>query len=308
MAEQDAFAQAVRFAPALRFHTQERHLPASPDDFRRSSRFRKSRTRQSDEGWERGVGWNPSDSEDARFYDIPWASIAGQSLKRYGPGPFLPHPERTLRPRNSFFSGVDGLFLERRAASIHDSSGNPASGRRVRAPLFIDVAHLASYDPPLVKLLYWFFYELNWWYGIYTHQGDWEHVTWIWTADEFKTAGRPRWAYFAQHVWGKVVDFEKLQFVGAAREHPRAFVDRNGHPTADVAFRPARYSVVWETWRDPMEWVPHSDWRDFAGAWGEVGLRPDTTGPLGPLFKRNGDKIRVKRRDGKVAVKFSLLR
>lgn len=306
MPDVDALAQAVRFAPQLHFHDQEHHFPAGPGEFRGKSRFRESRTLTSDRGWERGVGWRDSDDHDARFYDIAWPVIAGQSLGRYDdPGPYQPDPDDTLRPRASLFSGAKGLFLERRDASAHDKSGHVPVGSAIAAPLFIDVAHLASHDPPLVRLLYWFFYELNWWRIVYTHQGDWEHVTWIWEADTFQNGGRPRWAYFAQHNAGKAIDFDDLQFADAAQEHPKAFVDRNGHPTADQVSNPSRYSTVWETWKHPVQWVARAEWRDFAGAWGGVGVHPDTTGPLGPRFKRYGDHVRVVRRNGELFAKFS---
>ena len=177
MSEGAALCQAVRFAPLVHFRETEQHFPSSTDAFRRISRFRESRSGRSDRGWERGMGWRDSHSHEAGFYDIGWPTITGESLGRYDAGPYRPNPTATLRPRDSLLSGADGLFLQRRSASLKDWSGCTPSGGTVAAPLWIDVAHLATLDPPLVRLLYWFFYELNWRRGMYTHQGDWEHVT-----------------------------------------------------------------------------------------------------------------------------------
>ena len=41
---------------------------------------------------------------------------------------------------------------------------------------------------------------------------------------------------------------------------------------------------TWDTSKN-VEVLFDQPWRDYAGAWGEVGELPATTGPLGPYYK-----------------------
>jgi len=309
ISEDRAFALALRHAPSLRLHREERHFPSDPESFRKNTRFRKSR-RGRDSGWHKGGSdWTTGNDHGLDYYDIAWQSICDQSLNDYGAGPFTPDSVQNLRPRDpnnrEGFLSSNGLFLQCRAASNSATSGNlPVEQQRngrnekvVTAPLFLDVAFLHDRNPPLVKVLYWFFYELNWWRVLYTHQGDWEHVTWIWTADDFTDEVQPSWAYFAQHDGGLVIDFHDLHADAQEPGRKIAYVDPAGHPTCPFVCDPTEYPIVWRTWETSAEWISRATWRDFAGAWGEVGSAPFTTGPLGPRFKRHGDAVRVTRKE-----------
>ena len=302
--EAHAHDLAMRHAPTLKLHRDERHFPSSPVNFRTLSRFRESRFGP-DRGWHKPNGWTPGDVDRPPYYDIPWPTIVDDSLGRYAaPGPFDPDAAANLRPRD--FRNVhsplssNGLFLQREAAGRRDTSGHLPVGDRVDAPLFLDVARVTDTDPPLVKVLYWFFYELNWWRVFYTHQGDWEHVTLVWTEAGFRDGGAPGWGYFAQHNGGLLVDFADLEKDPGDPNRPVGYVDPAGHPTRHEVDDTARYPFTWRTWQEPGRWISQLGWRDFAGAWGEVGSRPDTTGPLGPRFKRHRDSVRARIVNGRV--------
>jgi hypothetical protein len=182
-------------------------------------------------------------------------------------------------------------------------SGNPPdAGDAVHAPLFIDSFYDAQTS--MVKVLYWFFYELNWVYFTFTHQGDWEHVALVFEEPAFRAGDPPTWIYFAQHGAGEVRRFDKVQHDGPRGRHPKVYVDPDGHPSHPTVRVPRDYPYRWDTWEreDRVHWVSRRDWRDFAGAWGEVGEHAVTTGPLGPYFKRHGDRIRVRVRQGRVCL------
>jgi hypothetical protein len=176
----------------------------------------------------------------------------------------------------------------------------PTESGLVGAPLFVDTHYDA--DRAVVHVLYWFFYELNWWKAFITHEGDWEHVTLVFRVDDFKSGGRPFAIYLAQHNTGVALDFDKI--VPAGETHPVIYVDTNGHPCHAHVDDPSRYPIRWRTWTASIEFIAECRWRDFAGAWGKVGASKHTTGPLGPFFKRHEDKVRITYVRGKPYVPF----
>lgn len=299
---------ARKYAPRLMFHRNERHFPSTPESFHRNSRFRESRQGSRDQGWRKEAGWETSNRKGRRYYQIEWDVIEGETAKRSGDFVEL-HPSLrpTLRPhggRNLFRSrgrGKKGLFLERDRISNRSSSGTPPLDRRVTAPVFLDAAPVLTSAGPVVKVLYWFFYELNRWHGFLTHEGDWEHVTYLVTVDSIEQQAPPSHVYFAQHNTGDLRAWSKLE--SADSEHPTMFVDPNGHPTMPGVGKPSDYESQWETWTQEFRWIRDSDWREYSGAWGEVGETKHTTGPLGPWFKQDLDVVRVKRDDsGKLII------
>lgn len=289
----DVLALAERHAPLVRFHASEKHFPMEPDRYRRISRFRESRPFPSpDRGWREPGGFETSDRWGAGYEGLPWDPILAESRRPYPAGAFDPPRARNRRPRdgNNREGGTRGIFLQRRA--VADGEFAPvARPRRIDAPAFLDVRLQAGARHRYVMVLYWFWYELNWWHAFYTHQGDWEHVTWIWDLETFEQGGAPGWAFFAQHNGGDARDWEKLHFADSGHVQPVIFVNPAGHPCQPEAEGPHPHS--WKSGRD-LRWLAEQPWRDFAGAWGEVGESVHTTGPLGPAFKRDGDAVRIR--------------
>lgn len=291
---------AREFAPRLLFHRHECHLPSTPQNFQRNSRFRESRQGGRDRGWKKGSGWETSNRHEDPYYGVGWdvveaevADLSGDLVRQH------PSVRPTLRPhggRNLFRSRgrrKDGLFLERDRISSRDSSGHPPVGGVITAPVFLDAAPARTSLGAFVKVSYWFFYELNSWHGFLTHEGDWEHVTYLVEASLIQGLGPPSHVYFAQHNSGELRRWSDLDGVDSG--HPKMFVDQNGHPTKPRVRNPGEYGPRWETWTQEFRWIREAPWRDYSGAWGEVGETKHTTGPLGPWFKQDGDLVRVKR-------------
>ena len=284
------------YAPLLRLNATEKHLPAQPEDFRRISRFRYSKPGR-DAGWNKETrAWETGDRHGPEFHDVPWSDILPESAELLSAAsqPDIP-PEINIRPRddaNAFGKGSQtGLFLQRGRNRDDASSGKPpAEGGLIRAPVFVDVVHIP--EKKVVKLLYWFFYELNHWRFMITHEGDWEHVTLIFDQDRFLDHGPPEAVFFAQHDGGHPLAFEQLQIV--EQTHCVIYVHKDGHPCHAKVKDPENYNQVWRTWETDPVLIPLARWHDYAGGWGEVGEFKFTTGPLGPRFKRNIDRVPIR--------------
>jgi hypothetical protein len=308
MTEEHVLRWARDYAPLVRFDRGEVHFPSDPLRFAVVSRFRESRESERDLGWNRVERrWVRSNDRGSEYFGEQWKTISDESLRRLpGEGPLLPWRAPNVRPwdRGNLRSPPDrgtawGLFLERDDRLDRRTSGTPPVGNRVTAPLFVDV----SYDAPSrsFRVLYWFFYELNRWKWFLTHEGDWEHISFLVSEEALQEMEPPSSVYFAQHNTGDVRPY--LSLMPSEDGHRTVFVDKDGHPTNPTVSRPSDYPIEWRTWEGPMRLVVREEWRDFAGAWGEVGNKTDFTGPLGPLFKRNRDLVRVTKRGGRLFVK-----
>jgi len=292
-------AWAKRFAPWILFHRDERHFPSTPESFHMKSRFRESLQGRRDQGWKQGPGWEtPGDKEDPS-YEIDWKVIEMETAVRIGDR-VGQHPSLrpTLRPhggRNLFrLAGrpKQGLFLERDRIANRSSSGNAPVSGIVTAPVFLDAVPVETRAGSFVKVLFWFFYELNRWHGLLTHEGDWEHVTYLAKAKSIKKLKPPSHVYFAQHNTGELRRWTDLE--SADTDHPTLYVDQHGHPTKPSVSNFGDYRHEWSIWKQEFEWIRDADWHEYSGAWGEVGETKHTTGPLGPWFKQDGDLVRVK--------------
>lgn len=290
------------YAPVAKLDHKERHFPSSPEWLRTVSRFRQSIPLGVDRGWNKHEGkWSEGNRDGPEYFDVPWAQVIPASLERYErSGVLNPASDQNVRPwdsrsihrRSGDASSPEGLFLERSDALPRSDSGMSPLDKRVIAPVFFD---LLEGENGWVRVLYWFFYELNLYHGLLTHEGDWEHITYYFRPGSFRKGEPPESVYFAQHNGGQIVGFGKLERDG---DHPVVYVNRHGHPTQPFAKNPRGYTYEWRTWEVEHIAIADLDWRDFPGAWGEVGLTTHTTGPLGPYFKRERDLVKVKMVDG----------
>ncbi len=297
----DVLRAISSYGPLLRIHRNEAHLPASPEHFRAKCRFRMSESWGNDKGYDKSRNqWFDGDHHSPQFHDIPWQNVIRESdivlTRDKKPDQ---EPNANLRPRddnNIYGSGnPNGLFFQRSRQLEDNRSGlRPTPREEVVAPVFIDIEYHAEYG--LFRIMYWFFYELNHWHFMITHEGDWEHITQIYKLDDFKNARPPRWVYFAQHNQGALVGHNHLEKVFGT--HPVIYVDKNGHPCMPFTKNPGDYTRTWKTWQMQLFFIEETEWRGYAGAWGEIGSNKHTTGPLGPLFKRAGDNIILKKHCG----------
>ena len=299
---------ATRYAPLVRFDRSEVHFPSDPEEFRKAARFRESLYLKKDRGWNKDRDeWVQSKDETDPYFAVDWDVIREESLDRL-PGPWTLQPwmSRNVRP----FDGRSiharpgrttptGLFLQRDERLPKNTSGPPPVGTEVSAPVFLDAEYNPSADS--YRVLYWFFYELNEWWGIHAHQGDWEHLSFIVSSKALEKKKPPSHVYFAQHNTGNVLRFTSLEQF--EKGHRIVFVDKNGHPTRPSVSNPGEYTYEWRTWKSDMRLIVKAPWRDFPGAWGAVGSSAGFTGPLGPLYKRQKDLVRITRRQGKLYVR-----
>lgn len=260
---------SLDFAPLLWLHPHEDCFPFDPAEFVRQSRLRHHRAWGGDDGWSKTENrWVRSDARTPEFYDIPLSTVNS----------FGPHADgRNRRPRDENAGHDTDVFLQPDGEPL----GSPGFNGRV--PVF------HWYDAARSQLQFWFFYGYNRGFneaGLrINHQGDWEHVrvhleggavTGLTLSAHGRRARHPAAEF--RRVDGRFVVYvakhtHAMYPVPGAYPHPALAIDQ----TADGG-------PAWETWHrcEPLDAQP---WRDFAGAWGEVGQIPATTGPLGPWHK-----------------------
>ncbi|MCC6781353.1 MAG: Vps62-related protein [Planctomycetes bacterium] len=261
-------AEIAQFAPIVRIHPAEEYRPMSPDEFIARSRFRHHRGWQSDQGFNRNtLSWVTTNSHDAAYYGIPTNVLEAYTLHANG---------QNRRPRDSNCGDSYNVFLQ----SPGRLTGPTAPTGVV--PAYYHYRRVGSRH----EIQYWWFCGFNDSFATFNHQGDWEHVT-------VRVENRAIVSvYFASHEGGSHVALNAgLRFVNG---RPLVYMAKGSHasyPTTgtwmagvDVT---SDLGPQWDTSRllRPLATQP---WRNYAGAWGEVGSISTTTGPLGPWHKRNG--------------------
>lgn len=304
-------ALAKRFAPFLFFSPDEAHHPGEPEEFRRVARFRQSNwSGHRDRGWNvvRNAWEEPGGSDDT-FRGAGWEAIRDaiaaetSDLRPGGVKPSDPEhePPRVTRPRdgrNLWQPGdARGFFLE-----LPEGFGRTKSGADPSSPVsvFCDVQDFtASTGVKWVVVYFWFFYIYNF-FVVFEHEGDWEHISLYFQAEDVadaEAAARPDFLFYSAHNAGKLLaaDHPSIEWFddGGQRSgegtHPGVYVSRWGHPSypsVSEEFRRQKKLRPWKSWEQPLLMVEKQPWGLFDGAWGEVGESVHSTGPLGPIFKR----------------------
>jgi hypothetical protein len=298
----------VAFAPLLRLDEGEQHFPDEPDDFRRNSRFRQSNYDGfKDRGWNKRLQkWEDKNVEGDDYTGEDWLAIIreiGLETAPLRPGGVTPDGPitRPRDPRNLWNPGsATGFFLELREGYGHDQSGLPPG----LGPIFSDChCFKDGSGRPWAALGYWFFYTYNW-HVVSQHEGDWEHITLYFADEQFDSY--PAFVFYAAHNHGHLVsggapiwvpddaDANTPATTPGDATHPIVFVSRFGHPSYPIVHDPERYTWAVRTWEQAIPSIDApAPWRDYDGAWGEVGEIVDSTGPLGPWFKRKADTLRL---------------
>ena len=297
------------YAPELWFHRSERHHPGSPEDFRKNARFRQSNfSGGKDRGWNhRDAVWVPGNEKGPNFVGEQWDRInkviLDETKQLRSEGPTVGGPVSRPRDDRNLWKGDDGkrgFFLELIEGHGRDSSGAPAG---TRLPIFYDLYdhRIAAYEYEV--LTFWFFYVYNW-HVFFAHEGDWEHISLYFDRGRRDGIRKPYAIYYAAHNGGEVYfDNEQRSPVHwVDGTHPRVYVNHWGHPCHPRVARhlQRQYKDSWRTWEasptgDHLLDIGKAEWRDYCGAWGEVGQWVHSTGPLGPNFKRFRDKVDLRR-------------
>ena len=291
------------YAPLLLYHKYEHHFLGDPEEFRQHVRFRQSNfDGRKDRGWNtKHRRWENNNNDGADYRGTDWPGVKQQihavmqDLRPGGPT----RDGNITRPRDKrnmwrFEDNTRGFFLQ-----LADGFGRGGSGCTPDSPLpiFCDIDRFTVAGRRYVSVLYWFFYIQNW-FIIYTHEGDWEHVTLYFEEKDFENGRGPSWVYFASHNTGHVFRANDKKLTYEDNTHLHVYVSRFGHPSSPKVLRRRRadYRHKIKTWEQPIPLIEDFDWSTYCGAWGAVGESVHTTGPLGPFFKRNKDMITISRK------------
>ncbi len=261
-------AQIATFAPILRFHPLELYHPMRPMDFIGASRFRHHIALGSDQGFNKATyTWVTTDSHAPEYYGVPVGVINAYGLNQDG---------TNRRPRDSNCGATWNVFLQPVGAPYGSNLPNGY------------VSAYYHYRRDLASgnhvIQYWYFCGYNDSFSSVNHQGDWEHVT-VWVS-----SGQVVGAYLAAHNGGTYYTVPQLTMVGG---RPAVYAARGSHAayTAPGSYfggldQCADGGVAWDLGNN-LQPLATQPWKDYAGAWGEVGSTSTTTGPLGPWHKRN---------------------
>ncbi len=265
--EPDLTAAEIRsFAPVVRIHPSEAYRPMSPDEFIAKSRFRHHRGWQSDQCFHRlNQTWVTTNSHDAVYYGIPTNVLAAYTLHSGG---------KNRRPRDSNCGDSYNVFLQSAGRLTGPTAPNGV------VPAYYHYRRFGRTH----QIQFWWFNGFNDSLGTFNHQGDWEHVT-VHVEREAIIG-----VFFAGHEDGYFASRSHLSFAG---NRPVVYMAKGSHASyhktgswmggIDVT---SDGGPAWDTslLLRPLATQP---WRDYAGAWGEVGTISTTTGPLGPWHKRH---------------------
>lgn len=148
-------------------------------------------------------------------------------------------------------------------------------------------------------IYYWFFYPYNDAFAKgFDHEGDWERVS-----IRLDDADEPQRIVYSGHghtcyrPWpDDTADGHPVVYSADGTHASYATADR--HLLKHVKVKGRQLPVwdhtsegaQWRTWKHLTD-TDRSAWFGYAGAWGEVGLTTDQTGPAGPHPNRNLDEV-----------------
>jgi len=281
-----------KLAPIVKIHPDEKYYPMDPMEFIRAARFRNHRFGAKDRGYNKSKKkWVKTNSKDAAYYDVPVSYVSDFGLWRNG---------ENRRPRDPNNGNHWNVFLQPkgRPKGTSDPNGSVPVFYTTR---FVDTAKFDSKKRKQFGIKLEKYHKVQYWWfngyndgpvagGLDRHQGDWEHIT-IKLKNE-----QPVRLYYAAH--GEPTELKPTE-VEWSDTHPIVYSALGSHasyPRAgsfklvvqSLKDRTKKGGRVWET-TDQLASVRAQPWRDYAGAWGEIGEYVHTTGPLGPWYKRFKD-------------------
>ncbi len=269
---------ADRFRVVLLLHPSESNFPMNPLDFIRLSRYRMHHGGGSDDGFNKNTNrFENNNDHGLEYYDIPVYTINSH---------YLPGTPFNFRPTDDNSIGTEEVFLEP-DDNLHGDF-NPNG----RVPVF-------QYTSPSApnKREYWVFYGYNTSELpplSFSHQGDWEHIT----LDIVNNSIAGAW--LSQHKGETYYTKDQLRiteqngvqtlYVYSAMGSHAHYPQPGGYHTIFNLDQAADGGYQWVI-TDNAQNLATQPWREYAGAWGEVGsavspYRSDVTGPLGPWYKR----------------------
>lgn len=257
---------ASKFAPIVLLHPEDTHFPMHPLEFISVSRFRHHISWGQDFGYNKvAQEWIRINERSPEYYDIPLKVINSFGIHSNG---------NNRRPRDNKSGKTWNVFLDADKDSL-EGSRNPDNV----VPVYL---YEQVQDDGRAYHQYWFFFGYNPSIAL-RHQGDWEDFTAV-TLDN-QLIG----AYFSTHGDRRYVPREELEI---ERERVKVYCAKGSHalyPRAGTfnifgTDKTAPGGYQWDTSLN-IELLSDQPWRDYAGAWGEVGEFAASTGPLGPWYK-----------------------
>jgi hypothetical protein len=278
-----------KFAPIVKLHPEEKYHPMDPMEFIRKSRFRHHRSGAKDQGYNKKTRkWVTTNSRADSYYDVPVSYVDGFDVWRN---------DENRRPRDSNNGNDWNVFLQPKGKprGRRDPNGAVPVFYAIR---YVDTAKLSKKIRAKFGIKIERYHKVQYWWfngyndgpvtgGLDAHQGDWEHIT-LKLVNE-----RPKRLYYAAHGQPAVLKPSQVKWSGA---HPVVYCAVGSHASYHRVgrFKLVVHSIkdetkdggrVWST-EDYLLNVRSQPWRNFAGAWGEVGEFAHSTGPLGPWYKR----------------------
>lgn len=262
-------------APIVYLHDDEGYFPDDATNYARASRFRQHIAGDYDYGYNKNTGqWNESNSHESKYYDIPLDFINGYKLYEH---------KLNKRPHDDNSKGNEcEVFLQpddNRTGHSHPTGNAPTYYRVIR-----------RHSEGLILIQYWFFFGYNEHFN--SHQGDWEGLT---VGLNDKDGKETFYSLNAHGDPDRISDLSKLQHengrvvVYSANGSHATYREEN-NPTICVYCDKRSKGYRWDTSQKLLK-LNDQPWRDFAGAWGEVGdgvagiEASEFTGPLGPWEK-----------------------
>lgn len=267
----------------VKMHSEDPYFPMNPVDFIHLSRLRRHVKDGTDYGYNKITNtFVKGDSHSSEYYDIPLNVIMNQHT------PYGKYELMNLRPKDPNSFGKGEVFLQPDDNLTGDSDPN------YRVPCIV---HYKNKN----KISYWFFFGYDYAKDVtgnvsVSHQGDWECVE-----VELDDNGKIKKAGLSCHTGTNNYPANELEIVHGKKDELTVYCAKGSHAFYN---KPGKYSsfhllgvTLSHDYTDNMgyDWVatncvvsltdPSQVWKYFAGAWGEVGLRKDTTGPLGPWQK-----------------------
>lgn len=268
-----------RFKIIVALHSEDFCFPMNPVDFIRLSRFRRHNPKATDDGYNKNIGgFVNGNSYDKEYFNIP-VNIINTFYVAY------PH---NLRPKDPNSIGSGEVFLQ---PNDHLYGDNNPNGR---VPVFIHSSYYkTSSGATGERREFWLFYGYDYANeGIdFSHQGDWERVTLDIVNNNIQGA------WLDRHGDSKYYSVSELQISESnGVQTLRVFCAKGTHalyPKTGSFGGVLGYGTDYTDnsgyqWiiTDKTEALDAQSWKLYAGAWGEVGVRVTTTGPLGPWYKR----------------------
>ena len=273
----------IPFDLVIALHEEEKYYPMNADDFIILSRFRRHIDGGTDMGYDKNTGkFITGNADTSNYYNIP-ADVIDKYIST------VEHKRLfNLRPKDDMNAGSDNVFLQQFSQLCGDTKPND------KVPVYVLTYDYTREDGAQVTYWdFWLFFGYNYAKFVFecSHQGDWEHVMVEVVNGKITGAWHSHHSHFT-HRYASELNIVELN----GRQQLTIFCAKGSHALYntpgkhDTDFDPSKdYATdAGYKWKVNDKWVylHNQPWKNFAGAWGEVGLWNSTTGPLGPWYKR----------------------